>query len=287
MATLYARPSQLRANLLHGPFSSTRFFSQHHHRPRFSDRLRFALKNSKVQWYQIPVGVGIGFLGLVQFYKVSSRDRESQERSEVQDAPPKKRAKIRPDGPWQVQVMSTLPLKAISRLWGRFNELTIPYYFRVPGFKLYSWVFGVNLNEVAEPDLHVYPNLASFFYRTLKPGARPLDPNPHALLSPSDGKVLQFGQIQGGDIEQVKGMTYSVDALLGKNTPSSSVASGWTTPQEAEQNVSSEEDLVKTDEEFARVNGISYTVPSLLSGAAMSQRVGSLKDEAAEPPSPS
>lgn len=43
----------------------------------------------------------------------------------------------------QVQVMSTLPLKAISRLWGRFNELQIPYYLRVPGFKLYSWIFGV------------------------------------------------------------------------------------------------------------------------------------------------
>ena len=43
----------------------------------------------------------------------------------------------------QVQVMSTLPLKGISRLWGRFNELQIPYYLRVPGFKLYSWVFGV------------------------------------------------------------------------------------------------------------------------------------------------
>ena len=43
----------------------------------------------------------------------------------------------------QVQVMSTLPLKAISRLWGKFNELTIPYYLRVPGFKLYSFIFGV------------------------------------------------------------------------------------------------------------------------------------------------
>lgn len=39
--------------------------------------------------------------------------------------------------------MSTLPLKAISRLWGRFNEVTIPYYLRVPGFKLYSFIFGV------------------------------------------------------------------------------------------------------------------------------------------------
>lgn len=43
----------------------------------------------------------------------------------------------------QVQVMSTLPLKAVSRLWGRFNELQIPYYLRVPGFRLYSWIFGV------------------------------------------------------------------------------------------------------------------------------------------------
>lgn len=39
--------------------------------------------------------------------------------------------------------MSTLPLKALSRLWGKFNELTIPYYLRVPGFKLYSFIFGV------------------------------------------------------------------------------------------------------------------------------------------------
>lgn len=43
----------------------------------------------------------------------------------------------------QVQVMSTLPLKAVSRIWGRFNELQIPYYLRVPGFRLYSWIFGV------------------------------------------------------------------------------------------------------------------------------------------------
>jgi phosphatidylserine decarboxylase len=39
--------------------------------------------------------------------------------------------------------MSTLPLKALSRVWGRFNEIDIPYNFRVPGFKLYSWIFGV------------------------------------------------------------------------------------------------------------------------------------------------
>ena len=83
-----------------------------------------------------------------------------------------------------------------------------------------------SLDEVSEPDLHAYPNLAAFFYRTLKPGSRPLDPDANALLSPADGKILQSGRIEGGDIEQVKGMTYSVDALLGKNTPPPSIASG-------------------------------------------------------------
>lgn len=114
-------------------------------RPRFSQRLGEALRNSKVQWYPIPVGLGIGFLGLVQFYKVSAREKKQRELEDGADdgARPKRRPRIRPEGPWQVQVMSTLPLKAISRLWGRFNELTIPYYLRVPGFKLYSFIFGV------------------------------------------------------------------------------------------------------------------------------------------------
>lgn len=44
--------------------------------------------------------------------------------------------------------MSTLPLKALSRLWGRFNELTLPYYLRVPGIKLYSYAFGVKYVQI-------------------------------------------------------------------------------------------------------------------------------------------
>ena len=54
-----------------------------------------------------------------------------------------RRKRIRPSGPWQVQIMSTLPLKALSRVWGWFNELDIPYYLRIPGFRLYSFIFGV------------------------------------------------------------------------------------------------------------------------------------------------
>ncbi|KAI1429574.1 phosphatidylserine decarboxylase-domain-containing protein [Xylaria sp. FL1777] len=269
------------------PRGSTRQFvasqraSFHHsrrifqNRDRFGSRLRHALNDTKIKWYPIPVGLGIGFLGFIQFYKTQVRERERLEReaSQEEEPRPKKRPRVRPDGPWQVQVMSTLPLKAMSRLWGKFNELTIPYYLRVPGFKLYSFIFGVNLDEVSEPDLHVYPNLASFFYRTLKPGVRPLDPDSNALLSPADGRVLQFGKIDGNHIEQVKGMTYTVDALLGKNTPTPSISSTKSEPNaesaqkgRAGKEQHGDEELVKADEEFARVNGISYTIPNLLSG---------------------
>lgn len=236
----------------------------------FGSRLRFALRNTKVEWYPIPVGLGIGLLGVLSFYKSQRAERDRA----VQDAAceewenggrPPRRQRIVPTGSWQVQFMSTLPLKAMSRLWGRFNEIELPYYFRVPGFKLYSWVFGVNLSEVAEPDLHTYPNLAAFFYRKLKPGMRPLDPDPRALLAPSDGRILQFGMIERGEVEQVKGMTYSLDALLGSATPTNADHSNRLADSNPDATQKDAEKL-KSDEEFARLNGISYTLPDLLSG---------------------
>ncbi|MCJ1310346.1 phosphatidylserine decarboxylase 1 [Agyrium rufum] len=243
----------------------------------FRVRLRKALKDTKTQWYSIPIGVGIGSLGVLQVYRIQRREyaraREEEERleeeghggQEADGTRPKKRKRIRPSGPWQVQVMSTLPLKALSRVWGRFNELEIPYYLRVPGFKLYSWIFGADLSEVSEPDLHVYPNLASFFYRTLKPGSRVIDSNPLSLTSPADGRVLQMGIIEKGEIEQIKGMTYSLDALLGSHTSGNGADSkAQDEQQQAER--SSTADVHKADEEFARLNGISYTLPNLFSG---------------------
>ncbi|KAF2816124.1 phosphatidylserine decarboxylase [Mytilinidion resinicola] len=246
----------------------------------FRSRLNAALKSTKIEWKPIPIGLGIGFLGLFQFYRVQQREQriQEEERSSYGSGPdggkPKKRERIRPSGPWQVQIMSTLPLKALSRIWGRFNELEIPYYLRVPGFKLYSFIFGVNLSEVAEPDLHTYPNLASFFYRTLKPGSRPIDPSPNAIVSPADGKVIQFGIIDNGEVEQVKGVTYSLDALLGSVRPKSSNGSIPTSniassPNSAQPSGSrartGDEEIIRADEEFAQINGISYTLPNLFS----------------------
>lgn len=230
----------------------------------FSSRLGRAWSNTKIEWHPIPIGLGIGFLGLLQFYR-TNRDTERLKAQELEeDGKVPRRKRVRPSGPWQVQVMSTLPLKALSRLWGRFNELDLPMPLRIPGFKLYSWIFGVNLDEVKEPDLRTYANLASFFYRELKPGVRPIDPDPNAVVSPSDGKVLSFGMIERGEVEQVKGMTYSLEALLGGASPSrDAIASHGVEPTDSGDDSGN----MAIEEEFARVNGISYTLPRLLSGS--------------------
>ena len=97
---------------------------------------------------------------------------------------------------------------------------------------------------------------------------RPLDPDGSAVLSPADGKILQFGTIERGEVEQVKGMTYSLDALLGKEAPlSRGVETDAIDLLEGSAKAGEEEeDVIKADEEFAALNGISYTLPNLFSG---------------------
>jgi len=105
---------------------------------------------------------------------------------------------------------------------------------------------------------------------------RPIDPDSSALLSPADGKVLQFGTIEHGEVEQVKGMTYSLDALLGTEPP------GQSSPSEKVPKVTQtsvkvgDEDVIKADEEFAQMNGISYTLPNLFSGPQSQERPPSM-----------
>ncbi|KAI5966492.1 PSD1 [Candida pseudojiufengensis] len=178
------------------------------------------------------------------------------DRDEINENP----YKIRPQS-WQLYAYSTLPLKTISRIWGYVNSINLPVFIRSPSYKLYSAIFGVNLDEMENPDLKSYNNLSEFFYRTLKPGVRPISEDD--IVSPADGKVLKFGLIEQGEIEQVKGMTYSIDALLGLSSTRNLAAPTLSTEFDHEDD---EENRIKRDEEFAKVNGISYTVDDLVGG---------------------
>ena len=75
--------------------------------------------------------------------------------------------------------------------------------------------------------------------------------------------------IENGEVEQVKGMTYTLEALLGTAPPDSSQISftqGKGMGREPSSAKIENENFIKADEEFANINGISYTLPNLFSG---------------------
>jgi phosphatidylserine decarboxylase len=78
--------------------------------------------------------------------------------------------------------------------------------------------FNVDLKEAVQQDPSAYPHFNAFFTRELKPGARPVDAEPAAMLCPADGHISQSGPIRAGRIFQAKGQDYSVTELLADET---------------------------------------------------------------------
>ncbi|KAF8049477.1 hypothetical protein N665_2203s0004 [Sinapis alba] len=115
--------------------------------------------------------------------------------------------------------LGILPLRSISRAWGSLTSVEIPVWMRPFVYKAWARAFHSNPEEAALP-LEEYASLRDFFVRSLKEGCRPIDPDPRCLVSPVDGTVLRFGELKEsrGMIEQVKGHSYSVPALLGTNS---------------------------------------------------------------------
>ena len=111
-----------------------------------------------------------------------------------------------------VTLQYVLPKQAMTVLagwlahWrgGRFTHAFIAWFVRR---------YQVNMAEAAEPDLTRYSSFNAFFTRALKPGARPLADA--AYVCPVDGAISQLGPIQGDQVFQAKGHSYSTQALVG------------------------------------------------------------------------
>ncbi|KAM9194621.1 phosphatidylserine decarboxylase proenzyme, mitochondrial isoform 5-T8 [Dugong dugon] len=155
----------------------------------------------------ILLATGSGYAGYRQYAKYRERELEKLG-LEI----PLKLA-----GPWEVTLYKSVPTRLLSRAWGRLNQVELPHWLRRPVYSLYIWTFGVNMKEAAVEDLHHYRNLSEFFRRKLKPQARPVC-SLHSVISPSDGKILNFGQVKNSEVEQVKGVTYSLESFLGPRT---------------------------------------------------------------------
>ena len=73
--------------------------------------------------------------------------------------------------------------------------------------------FGLDAGDFAD-DPATYPHFNAFFYRRLKPSARPLDPDPNRLISPGDGKILVFPRIEDSLELPIKGASVGLLPLL-------------------------------------------------------------------------
>jgi len=113
-----------------------------------------------------------------------------------------------------VRLQYLLPTRLLGRLVYRISRS------RRTGLKnalirIFVRLYAVDTSEMDRPLPCEYPSFNDFFTRSLKDGARPVDPDPTAICSPADGTVQQVGRIQQGQLLQAKGINYSLARLLG------------------------------------------------------------------------
>jgi len=111
---------------------------------------------------------------------------------------------------WLLRAMTeTTSRKFVSRLTGRLAKSPLSRRF-IPRF---AALYRIPVEE-AEKEIGEYGSLNEFFTRRLKPGSRPVDPSPDALVSPVDALVTACGVVRDGTLMQVKGQDYTLDELL-------------------------------------------------------------------------
>ncbi len=112
-----------------------------------------------------------------------------------------------------LQLLRVLPKNAMSRLAGRVVSIRWPFGLARPIVAAFARAVGADVAEARDPLDH-FDSVQAFFVRALRDGARPLDPDPDAFVSPCDGAWGASGRIESGRLLQVKGSPYALADLL-------------------------------------------------------------------------
>src|SRR5687768_1109825 len=111
--------------------------------------------------------------------------------------------------------LSAISRPRLSRVASRLADCKLPGPLLRPLVRVYVRAYGVDLTEAAGP-VSSYATFNEFFTRRLREGARVVDAEPGVVVSPSDSRVNSIGAVPAdGLLEQIKGHTYSLPALLG------------------------------------------------------------------------
>jgi phosphatidylserine decarboxylase len=103
-----------------------------------------------------------------------------------------------------------IPHQLANRLFGWFSQIEAPLLARA---SIAIWRMFADL-DLSEARTQRFTSLHECFTRELKPGVRPVDPDPHILTSPCDGIVGACGGIDRNKLIQAKGSPYTLQDLL-------------------------------------------------------------------------
>jgi phosphatidylserine decarboxylase len=103
-----------------------------------------------------------------------------------------------------------IPRHLTTRFMGWWSRIENPVV-RDLSIGMWRLFADPDLEEAAKPE---FTSLHDCFIRSLKPGARPIDPDPAILVSPCDAIVGASGPIAGVEVIQAKGFPYTLHDLL-------------------------------------------------------------------------
>jgi len=110
-------------------------------------------------------------------------------------------------------LMRLVPKSVLSRAVGTLTRLPAPAPVHRAAMRAFARAYRVDMSD-AESGFGGYGRFSDFFSRGLRPGARPVDPDPRAIVSPVDGVVSQAGILERGSCLQAKGIQFPVERLL-------------------------------------------------------------------------
>jgi phosphatidylserine decarboxylase len=103
-----------------------------------------------------------------------------------------------------------IPRALLTRFMGWLSRVEHPWICR-GGIGLWRLFSDLDLREAKQAR---FKSLHDCFTRELKDGARPIDPDPQALVSPCDALIGACGRVVEGTVLQAKGFPYPLEDLL-------------------------------------------------------------------------
>ncbi|MFA6808622.1 MAG: phosphatidylserine decarboxylase [Eubacteriales bacterium] len=110
----------------------------------------------------------------------------------------------------QLLLEAFIKKKAFSYIYGKFQDLSISKN------KIKSFIddLKIDMTEAKVENINSYKTFNQFFIRELKKVSRPVIKERNILVSPADGRIFAYQEIEADRMLQIKGNSYSLKDLF-------------------------------------------------------------------------